>query len=136
MARIVLNKAYKIPEIKYPEMLSLAFDKGGVESTIALSKEIKAREGDKYEEFDVLGTIGYDLLDLKREKDAITLFSYLIEVFPKETYAFDYLGEAYLRDKNYEMAMVNFKKALDLDNSNEYAIKGIRNVEDALKKKL
>jgi CubicO group peptidase (beta-lactamase class C family) len=132
---IMLNKPYKIPEISVSEMLSVAYEKGGTESTLQIFKELKTRDGEKLEEEEVLGNLGGDLLDLKKVKDAIKIFMYIIETKPKSSYGHDYLGDAYLREKNYEMAMIYFKKALVLDPTNKYAITGIKKVEDALKTK-
>ena len=132
---MVLNKPYKIPETSAFEMLSIAYEKGGVEPTLQLCKELKKRNVEKFDEEDVLSRFGYDLLDLKKVKDAIKVFTYVIETKPKSSYAHDYLGEAYLYDKDYKMAMMYFRKALELDASNEYALKGIKRVEEALKVK-
>ncbi|MDP2455241.1 MULTISPECIES: serine hydrolase [unclassified Kaistella] len=133
LASIMLNKPYKIPTANTFEMLSVAYEKGGVIPTLQLCNELKKLEGENFDEEEALSNLGGDLLDLKKVKDAISIFTDLVEKKPNSSYAHDYLGTAYLQDKNYSSALKYFKKALELDASNKYAKKGIQEVEEAMK---
>lgn len=134
LSSLVFEKPYKLPKLGVFALLSDKYDKKGIDSVINLCKELKLKTDHDYTiDEDVLGDFGYDLLDLKKIEDAIKLFNYIIQENPKSSYAHDYLAEAYLHNKNYEMALYYFKKALELDPSNEYAIKGINKVNDKIK---
>jgi CubicO group peptidase (beta-lactamase class C family) len=62
---------------------------------------------------------GYQLLQINKKKEAIEIFKINTEAFPKSGNAYDSLGEAYLADGNKKLAIVNYKKSIELDPSNE-----------------
>jgi CubicO group peptidase (beta-lactamase class C family) len=131
LSSIVFNKPYTIPKMGASELLSTAYEKGGVDSVLALCRKLK-EENNKQYKIDVLllDYFGYDLMDLKKIKDAIKIFTYTIEENPTSSYAHGYLGEAYLNDNNYKMAIMYFEKALALDPSNEYAKKRLKKISE------
>jgi CubicO group peptidase (beta-lactamase class C family) len=136
LSAIVFDKPYQIPEMKVYEMLSQEYETHGIDATLKLCRDLKKQNDKRYKiDEDILSDFGYDLLDMKKTKDAIKMFLYTLEENPKSSYAHDYVGEAYLHDKNYEQAMVYFKKALELDPDNDYAANGIKKVERALNSK-
>lgn len=136
LSAIVFNMPYTIPQAGAFELLSKEYEKGGIDSVLALCKKLKEQNDKQLSiDQDLLGDFGYDLMDLKKIKDAIKLFTYTIQENPKSSYAHDFLGEAYLYDNNYQKAMLYFKKALALDPSNEYAKKGIKKIQEKNRKK-
>jgi tetratricopeptide (TPR) repeat protein len=77
----------------------------------------------------LVGT-GYQLLQNKRTKEALAVFSMNAESFPGSPNAFDCLADAYEADGQTELAVINAQKALDLlvkaANLNENFKNGIR----------
>ena len=57
-----------------------------------------------------INAFGYHLLGEKRNDDAIEVFKYNVEKYPKSSNVYDSLGEAYLGMKNNQLALVNYKK--------------------------
>ncbi|RXR34802.1 hypothetical protein EQG68_02515 [Flavobacterium piscinae] len=59
-----------------------------------------------------LNRLGYKLLyELKKPEAAIEIFKFNTESFPNSGNAFDSLGEAYLKNNNYQHAIKSYKKA-------------------------
>ncbi|NJM53970.1 MAG: hypothetical protein HC846_11640 [Blastocatellia bacterium] len=62
-----------------------------------------------------MNTLGYQILGMNRTKDAIEIFKLNVEMFPKSGNPYDSLGEAYLEDNQKDLALGNYKKAVELD---------------------
>jgi tetratricopeptide (TPR) repeat protein len=73
-----------------------------------------------------INTIGYDLLNGKDKTPAINVFKLNVEYFPNSWNAYDSLGDAYFEDKNYDLALINYKKSLELNPNNQNAINQIK----------
>jgi len=76
-----------------------------------------------------LNTLGYQLLGMRRTKDAIEIFKLNVEMFPNSGNPYDTLGEAYLADDQKELALANYKKAVELDPMNANALQIVRRLE-------
>lgn len=76
-----------------------------------------------------LNTVGYQLIGIKRVKDAIEIFKLNVEMFPKSSNPYDSLGEAYLSDDQKDLALVNYKKAVELDPKNAGAMQVVKRLE-------
>ena len=62
-------------------------------------------------------------------RDAITIFKLNTELFSKEANAWDSLGEAYLKSGDKQSAMINYKKALEVDPNFPSAKKALKEIE-------
>ncbi len=76
-----------------------------------------------------LNTLGYNLLGKGHAKDAIEIFKLNVEMFPKSANPYDSLGEAYLKDGQKDLALVNYKKSVELNPDNASAVKTINQLE-------
>ncbi len=76
-----------------------------------------------------LNRLGYQLVGLKRTKDAIEIFKLNVEMFPAASNPYDSLGEAYLADGQNDLALANYKKAAELDPKNSNALMIVRRLE-------
>ena len=79
-----------------------------------------------------LNRVGYQLLRLKRTQDAIKIFQLMVLEFPKTADAYDCLGEAYLENRQYHLALKNYKKAIELGGTNGNAKKMIQKINNLL----
>lgn len=82
---------------------------------------------------------GYQLLQNKKSKEALAVFSINVESFPGSPNAYDCLSDAYEADGQTELAVMHAQKALDLlakaTNLNENFKNGIRrSAEDKIKR--
>ncbi len=81
-----------------------------------------------FEDANMLNQIGYQLLGKERVPDAIKVFQLLVSEFPNMANPYDSLGEAYLINEQYDLALVNYKKALELNPDSDNAKKMIQEI--------
>ncbi|QNK64420.1 serine hydrolase [Pedobacter sp. PAMC26386] len=92
---------------------------------LAFYTQMKKDHNEEYN-FDgdaTLNEIGYNYLRKNKLTDAILIFTYNTKQFPESGNVFDSLGEAYYKQGNKELALLNYKHALELDPENEAAKK-------------
>jgi tetratricopeptide (TPR) repeat protein len=101
-----------------------------VASAVAEYRKLKAANAPGYDFSEgELNVLGYQLVGLKRAKDAIEIFKLNVEMFPSSGNPYDSLGEAYLEDGQKDLALVNYKKAVELDPKNSNAALIVRKLE-------
>ena len=95
-----------------------------IEERIALYHELKNEHPAEYnfEDEQELNRYGYSLLSEEKVKEAIEIFKLLVSEFPNSANPYDSLGEAYLTDKNEELALLNYEKSVELNPKNTAAI--------------
>lgn len=136
LASIYFGEPYKLPLPQISDVLAANIVQKGIEPALQLYQELKRTQADKYDFREhLLDELGWDLTENKRVKDAIEIFKLNAEIFPQSANAYDSLGEAYLLDENYDLALGRFKKFLELDPQNTHAQEMIRKVEEIMKNK-
>jgi CubicO group peptidase (beta-lactamase class C family) len=73
-----------------------------------------------------LNMVGYTLLGQKKITEAIAIFKVNVELYPQSSNVYDSLGEAYMVSGNKELAIVNYKKSLELNPKNESAVTALK----------
>ena len=110
-------------------LLKIAVDKDAV-TAIAEYRKLKAANSPTYDFSEgELNLLGYQLMGLKRVKDAIEVFKLNVEMYPAASNPYDSLGEAYLEDGQKDLALVNYKKAVELNPGNSNAVAIVRRLE-------
>ena len=84
-------------------------------------KKCKANDSKYYFLHGEFDSFAYKLMLDQKLDEALKIFQLLSEYFPNSDIAFDSLGEVFLRGENKELAIKNFKKALELNPGNENA---------------
>ena len=74
--------------------------------------------------------LGYSLLFEKRIGDAITVFRINTELYPGSANAYDSLAGAYLAKGDKELAIANYKKALELEPKSANAAKMLKKLQE------
>ncbi|MBL0176327.1 MAG: amidohydrolase family protein [Ignavibacteria bacterium] len=117
-----------IPSIA--EVLSRTLDTQSVEVALLQYRSLKATSPDAYN-FDAeeINGLGYRLLEAKRVKDAIGIFELGIEAHPRSANSYDSAAEAYLVHGDKDLAIRNYRKALELDPWNTNAAKMVKKLE-------
>lgn len=108
-----------------------------IDSGIEFYKQLKNESIEEYD-FDnsrTLNRIGYDLLNKKRNLDAIKVFKLLVSEFPEEGNPYDSLGEAYFINEQYDLSLENYKKSFELNPNNGNAKKMIDELNKLMSKK-
>jgi CubicO group peptidase (beta-lactamase class C family) len=75
-----------------------------------------------------LDKLGYQLLGMKKIKQAIEIFKLNVEAYPESYNVYDSLGEAYMINGNDSLAVKNYKKSLELNPRNTIAETMIRRI--------
>ena len=101
-----------------------------VASAVAEYRKLKAENSSTYDFSETeLNTLGYQLVGRKRLKDAIEIFKLNVEMFPASANPYDSLGETYLADGQKDLALANYKKAVELDPKNANAMLIVKRLE-------
>lgn len=127
---ILNGQPFEAPKKSIAETLyKIAVEKDAA-SAIAEYRRLKAENSSTFDFSETeLNTLGYQLLGMKRAKDAIEIFKLNVEMFPASANVYDTLGEAYLADNQKEPALANYKKAVELDSTNANALLIVRQLE-------
>ncbi|MCX2679389.1 beta-lactamase family protein [Galbibacter sp. EGI 63066] len=126
----IYSKSYEVPKKSiYLEISGKVIQDVsiGIESYLSLKKE----HPDEYD-FDnsnELNRLGYVLLELDKNQSAIEIFKLATTEFLENANLFDSLGEAYFIDKQYDLALSNYKKAIVLGGTNGNAKKMVDKIE-------
>ncbi|WP_312556421.1 serine hydrolase [Empedobacter brevis] len=127
---IMLGKAYEIPKKSVFQTLRK-------EAKIDVNKAIEnyyqlKKTSEKEYSFDnpsELNTLGYELLRAGKINESIKIFQLVVEEFPNNASVADSLGEAYLTNKQYDLALEWYNKAISLGGTNGNAEKMIEKIE-------
>lgn len=102
-----------------------------VNAAIKQYHELKATEPTAYDfGEDQLNGLGYQLLEMKKFKDAIRILELNVEAYPQSSNAYDSLAEAYMDNGDKDLAIKSYKKSLELNRANENAKKMLKQLTD------
>ncbi|WP_108868770.1 serine hydrolase [Aquimarina aquimarini] len=87
-----------------------------------------------FENPEELNGLGYDLLSSKKVNESIEIFKLAVSEFPDNANVYDSLGEAYYKNKQYDLALLNYNKSLVLNPKNRNAEEIIKKINNILKK--
>jgi len=131
ITNILYDKPYKLPKKSIAETLGKTILKRDVESSIKQYHDLKVNQQDEYnfEEYE-LNSLGYQLLGIKKVKEAIEIFKLNVEEYPEASNPYDSLGEAYMISGEKELAIKNYAKSLELNPKNTNAILKLKKVSE------
>ncbi len=119
---ILHDLPYQLPKRSFVEALQDVVSTNGFEAGLQWFSENKNSSEYELKENEV-NAMGYQLLRMQKIKEAITVFQFNVESFPKSWNTYDSLAEAYALDGNIESALAYYKKSLELNAENEQAKK-------------
>jgi imidazolonepropionase-like amidohydrolase len=90
-----------------------------IEAAIRQYHQLKSSAADRYDFSEPeLNYLGYQLMSMKRIKEAIQILKLNADAYPQSANVYDSLGEAYLNDGDNRLAAENYAKSLQLDPEN------------------
>ncbi len=128
---ILNNDTYKIPQKSvYLTIREKSYNDidDGIRYYLRLKKDFS--EHYNFLDPNELNHLGYKLIQRNEIKDAIKIFELMIAEFPNESNAYDSYGEALLLNKQYDQALINYKKSLELNPKNKNAENKIIELEN------
>jgi CubicO group peptidase (beta-lactamase class C family) len=105
--------------------------KQGAASAVKWYKDKREKDKNVYHFSEAeLNRLGYGLMELKKIKDAIEIFKLYAELYPISFRVYNSLGEAYLNNGDYQLAIQNYKKSLELNPRNKNAEKRLKEINN------
>ncbi len=102
-----------------------------VKTAIEVYNNLKDDYEDEYDfKENQLNTLGYQLMQGGRVKDAIEIFKLNVEQFPDSFNVYDSLGEGYMADGNTKLAIKNYEKSVKLNPNNENGKKMLEKLKE------
>ncbi|NCI50965.1 hypothetical protein GWC95_13610 [Sediminibacterium roseum] len=99
------------------------------DAVIALYKSYKQKKfADMFTSDNDLNTIGYELLQ-RFPNEAIKIFLLNVEEYPKVGNVYDSLGEGYMNISDFDKAILNYEKSLQIDPGNTNAVEKIKQMK-------
>jgi CubicO group peptidase (beta-lactamase class C family) len=124
---ILYNQPYTLPRRSIAERMLKTVIEKDVQAAIKQYRELKAAQPDAYDWREPeLNTLGYQLLGMRRIKDAIEILKLNTEIYPQGFNTYDSLGEAYAHNGDKELAIQNYKKSLELNPDNASATEALK----------
>ena len=115
ITNILYDKPYELPKLSIAELLGKTIMNRDVESAIKQYHELKTNQQDKYNFVESeLNSLGYQLLGIKKIKEAIEIFKLNVEEYPDASNPYDSLGEAYMISGDKVLSDKYYAKSLEL----------------------
>jgi CubicO group peptidase (beta-lactamase class C family) len=131
LTNILYNQPFEMPKQSIAEVLMKTIMERDVTAGIRQYRELKATQAAAYSFAEgELNMLGYQLLGAKKLKEAIEIFKLNVEAYPQAANPYDSLGEAYLTAGERELALANYRKAVELNPQNANAVAVIKNLEN------
>jgi hypothetical protein len=119
------------PKISIADTLMMIIFNSGIDTAVQKYREFKKDSPDKFNfKESELNTLGYQLLQGGRIKDAIEIFKLNVEQFPDSWNAYDSMGEAYADDGQKELAIKNYEKSLELNPDNKNGAEVLKKLKE------
>ena len=109
------------------EELSHTIAAKGIDAAVQRYHELKTTQAGIYDfSEEELNTLGYQLLQAKKMKEAIHIFQLNVEAYPQSGNVYDSLAEAYMDNGDKQLAIANYQKSLQLDPANKNALEMLK----------
>ena len=104
--------------------MARAYIEDGIEAGRATYDDLRERQPDVVDER-LVNALGYELLGGDHVKAAIAVFQCNVDAYPESSNVYDSLSEAFLRARDYEKALRNYEKSVELDSNNKGGVRSI-----------
>ncbi|MGX5687208.1 serine hydrolase [Chryseobacterium cucumeris] len=124
---ILNNESYDLPKKSFFVTNKKQLDTLNITEILNLYEITELQENNLFDldKVDTLNDIGQYLIDHNRLEDCIKIFNINREKFPSSSIVYSSLGDAYFKQGNLDLAILNYKKSLNLDPKNNTARKMI-----------
>ncbi len=127
---IIHGDPYTLPKMPIVDKLYDQIHRKGIVKGIAYYDSLKSKDFQNYDFSEPqLNSLGYQLLNDKKEKEAIEIFRLNTVAFPQSSNAFDSLGEAYYHAGDITTSIKYYEKALLLDPTNLSSINMLKKLK-------
>jgi CubicO group peptidase (beta-lactamase class C family) len=106
---------------------------GGIEQALALYRAIHEKDSRSHPfSEEELNSLGYELLGIGKVGEAVEILKLNVGAFPESFNVYDSLGEAYMAGGDYDLAIANYSKSLELNPENGNAEEKIDRIRELM----
>ena len=113
------------PKTPVAEALFPIIAEKGIESAVQNYRTLK-QSSDYYVSESQLNSLGYQMLSMKKVREAIEIFKLNVEAYPRSANVYDSLGQAYMTNGDKELAIRNYQIAVEMNPQNTNAIEMLK----------
>jgi CubicO group peptidase (beta-lactamase class C family) len=125
--------SFDYPKIPISIAMQRLISEKGLQEALDQYEQLKLKSPDKYDfNEEELNKLGYHLLRLQKNTEAIAVFQLNVQAYPESANTYDSLGEAHMLNGDWEAALENYKRSLELDPDNSNARAMIQKIENQL----
>ena len=126
ITNILYGQPYDLAKRSIAETLKQTIAEKDVAAAIQQYHQLKTSKSKEYYFSDgELNTLGYQLLQERKIREAIEILKLNVEAYPNAFNTYDSLGEAYMQNRDKDLAITNYKKSLELNPQNAGATRAL-----------
>ncbi|WP_147296649.1 serine hydrolase domain-containing protein [Flagellimonas nanhaiensis] len=126
----------EMPKLSIREVIGKTIFNTGIEAAIKQYKELKDNEPESYDfKEKQLNFLGYQLLQMDLINEAVEIFRINKDEYPQSANTYDSYGDALLAKGDEVNALINFKKAYELDPTLKETKEKINSIETSITNK-
>lgn len=107
----------------------------GIQEAVKYQREMFTQTGKPILGANALNGLGYQFLGIDQKQAALEIFKLAVDLHPQDSNLWDSLGEAYMVSGDFENAIKNYKKSLELNPRNTNATAMIERMTREAKEK-
>jgi CubicO group peptidase (beta-lactamase class C family) len=134
LSAISLGAPYQLPASSLHDVLWNVIAEDGVAAGKQRYLELERAQpsADTFAEDEALVELGYSLYEADKLVEAQQIFEFGLEKFPRSAYSYDGLADIAASRGDYQTAVRHFETSLNIDPTNDYAIRGLARVRRSL----
>jgi len=122
---------YQFHELNRMQAFMTTLKKQGYDHAAEIANDMKQKDSGFNLPEDDVNDLGFILMRDDKKKEAVEIFKFNLSKFPNSANAYDSLAEGYEAAGEKELAVKNFKKAVELNPKNTYAADRVKELEKA-----
>lgn len=127
---ILYNTPPTLPKLSVAEAMARTYAAKGLAAALEQYRALKEHNDTTYDfRESELNELGYHLLNLDRTADAIVILGLNAQAFPSSWNVYDSLGDAYMKNGDHDLAITNYRKALELNSEDSNAASALRGLD-------
>lgn len=128
---ILHGESYELPRVPIAIKTKKLIDEYGLKESIRRFRELRRMHAAKYDFSErQLNSLGYNYLDKQKLNEAKAVFKLNVEMYPGSSNVYDSYAEACMRNGDYDEAIKNYKRSLELHPDNTNAVEMLKKINE------
>lgn len=130
---ILHDESFQFPVVPIRLVMNKYYHSEGIDKAISIYHKLKSDSSGIYDfSENQLNLFGYYVLNISPD-DAVKVFKLNTQAYPEAYNTYDSLGEAYFVKGNFDEAIINYEKSLELNPENNNAKEMIKKIKNEIK---